>query len=942
MLDRWNLIITTDLKFTEGNVAACDIDAKIVYLHPYFFELDQAKQLEILYHELISHIAKGLSNELEAMGDTESFFGLKYRNPRSPETKNELDSYDLAHYYWDAVTNYWRSRSNPRLVLGTWEDVKHSSRQKAARSDMENHVAIRMKSGYSVYVFDGHHYSDEYLQEAAERGEIGYRDNQQIWIDDHCDTQDISEPDASIAKDIASQGYLKRHIWVYFDDKLYPSRGAMILGADTVLTKMGIENNRCHYSRYFEVASRPRNTKAIFNIETDVTDDNAALAGFMAKIRSNDGVVPSCVHICTSAPNCSGNEVYGEDDLDGFSYPDGYGTVEGCQFMARTVPYLISEYFEKKEVLAVKKAQQCIDGNIKDFDKDVARKKESFLSRLYHAISATFTSLTEKARQGQVDPYARVNLLKFSAESEDSRLHDIDREVRVGFFPITGNPMNWGHILPPLMAMNALGLDTVVIRVQGEIGYKKLAACERVSVADRHHMVNQAISGLYPLFRYTDLGSEENNDLEGAEEMHRFLELNSNRKIHMHYLIGAEDEARVWRYMRQQYEFFAKYKFGSNSNHKITFAVIQRGEYGVRVTQEELDQISDTLQKETGSNQRLSVVLIKEKDIDLNVSSTYYRNTQDGAFVPKCVHDFAQAHGYYGHPPIDPRTAKPLTDSREQYFRMRLEPVAREMAKQIKDALGCGIPGDNAMVSIDGGSGSGKTTIAEEVAKYLKESGLDTLIIPLDMFLKDRIWRLAIQKLVTGRHLNEAEKKIVGDLADIIQARQKYLDEETFFDRAAILKMLQDINAFRRSREEGCVIAIPNAYDQKTKTTGPKEYPIKKGTIIIFEGKYANEEEAQPYYDLRYRLHDDPDRTEARFQIRSRKLSPNDADMQIIFYGMSLVPSFEVFDRRTEKDIHGFIDLRHEEWFLKNTPDGGSLRSDITTYFSRAQEKFFE
>jgi hypothetical protein len=54
-LSKWKLIITTDLRPTKSNVAACDVDAKIVYLHPYLFRLAEPKQLEILYHELVSH-----------------------------------------------------------------------------------------------------------------------------------------------------------------------------------------------------------------------------------------------------------------------------------------------------------------------------------------------------------------------------------------------------------------------------------------------------------------------------------------------------------------------------------------------------------------------------------------------------------------------------------------------------------------------------------------------------------------------------------------------------------------------------------------------------------------------------------------------------------------------------------------------------------------------
>ncbi|HNW39872.1 MAG TPA: hypothetical protein PKI44_05560, partial [Candidatus Omnitrophota bacterium] len=59
----WRLILTTNSSLTGGNIAACDINNKIVYIHVAFFELPFAKQLEILYHELISHIAKGIRDE---------------------------------------------------------------------------------------------------------------------------------------------------------------------------------------------------------------------------------------------------------------------------------------------------------------------------------------------------------------------------------------------------------------------------------------------------------------------------------------------------------------------------------------------------------------------------------------------------------------------------------------------------------------------------------------------------------------------------------------------------------------------------------------------------------------------------------------------------------------------------------------------------------------
>ncbi|MBM3244336.1 MAG: NAD-dependent epimerase/dehydratase family protein, partial [Candidatus Omnitrophica bacterium] len=890
-------------------------------------------------------------NEIDAIlqelkGFREKSSLLKYPDPRDPGLK--LDDYDKKHYFWDAATGYWRSKDYPRLVLGSQEDIRHSEEDDAAPTDMENHVAIRMSKNYTIYVFDAHSYSERYLHESEARGELPRHNNQQIFIDDHFDTQDIGDPDARVAKDIAEERWLNNHIWVYFDYSL--KRSDSIISSDEVLKSLNLNNSRVHSSHFFEIDNRPKNTRVIFNIDTDAADSKP-IADFIAEAYTRDNIFPATIHISTSPPNCTGEETYGTWELDGICYPDGFGTIERCQNLVKDLPKIFASGSEDNRsqdennqgIRVVNRSWECIKNSITNFDAAVAQKKESFLSRFYHAMERTFKELELKVKESKIDPLVKLNLMKYSQEDDKSDiLHDAEEEIKIGFLPVASNPLNWGHILIALMGMNVLELNSVVLRVQGEISYKNLLASERVSIKDRHFTTIEAIKGLFPLVRYTDLGSEEDNSCEGTEEMYRFLELNKERKLHIFYILGAENEQRMWNYMRQHYGMMTKYNFGANTNHRVTFAVIQRGEYGKTVTLKELEDISCAVQKEFGQKNFLNITLVQDPDIDLNVSSTYYRNTQDGAFIPKVVHEFAKAHGYYGNPPVDPSTGKPITDSREQYFRMLLEPIAREIAHQIEKKIDEGLEGNIATVSIDGGSGSGKTTIAQEVAKYLKqERELDTEIIPLDMFLKNRIWRLAIQKLVTGRQLKEEEKIIVGELAGAIKTRETYVNEEDFFDHAEILNTLQRIGEFRKSNEERFELFFPNAYNQITKEVGPKTFNLKKKIVIIFEGKYANREELQNYFDLRYRLHDAPDRTEARFQIRSRKLSPNDADMQIVFYGLSLVPSYEIYDKRTEGGINGFIDLRGEEWFLKDKPNGGSLKVDITGYLSAIQEKFF-
>ncbi|MDD5486325.1 MAG: PfkB family carbohydrate kinase [Dehalococcoidales bacterium] len=574
----------------------------------------------------------------------------------------------------------------------------------------------------------------------------------------------------------------------------------------------------------------------------------------------------------------------------------------------------------KEAIAAVDAAEACVEQEITAFDQQISEKQESFLSRFYHAVKRTFGGIREKVAQGRQDPFVQARLSP--SEPLDNRLHSIDREARIALLSAAGNPFNRGHKLIMLMAINALELDMAVIRVQGQISYKNLLACERVPIEERHLMVRESIKGLYPLLRYTDLGSEKEADgsdncREGAEEMHRLLAMNADRKLHIYYLIGAENEERMWKYMRQQYEMSAR--FGVRPNHKITFAVIQRGEYGRTVTITDLQAISAAIQREPGAAWMLDVVLVQDPDIDLNVSSTYYRNTQDGAFVPLFVHKFSQAHGYYGHPVIDPETGMPVAADKEEYFRQRLRPVAEEIAEDVREYLERNLGGSGpVIISIDGGSGSGKTTIAEEVANYLQAQGIITIIVGLDMFLKDRKWRMAIQKLVTGRQLSREEQGLVGALLQTINPREEYRQEETFFDNAAISQALLEIISsieFSGIKKE---VLIENAYDQKTKQSGPKTVCINsRTTVLIIEGKYANNEELQQLYHLRYRLHDAPDRTKARFEIRSRTLSPEDADMQIVFYDYALEPSYEAYDQRTAGIIHGFINLRGEDWFVE-------------------------
>ena len=564
----------------------------------------------------------------------------------------------------------------------------------------------------------------------------------------------------------------------------------------------------------------------------------------------------------------------------------------------------------------VARAWDYIRMDIEASDPDVDRKQVPFLSRLYHAIDKTMAIIIEKVKSGRIAPFANLLSTKYGPEISQAELYDLDRPIRVGFFPIASNPLWWGHILVALMSQAALDLDTIVFRVQGEIRYKDLPETDRVPVYDRHEITKTILCEFYPLFRYTDLGSEPHNEREGADEMYRYFALNQGANVHLHYLLGVESEQRVVKYLKQQYEAVKEHGLGGRPHHQLTIGWIQRGEYGAVITRGELDALSALAQETVGYQSRIRSALIKDPHIDLQVSSTYYRNTHDAAIVPRVIDEHARDHGFYGHPPIDPRTGKPYDYSEEEHFRIKLRPVTESMANQVvrmSERIG---RGETLVISIDGPSGSGKTTIGEEVTKFLALRGYEFVHVSFDIFMRSKRWRSAMEKRILGQLLSDEERTLIVTMLDRTLPTNAYLDEEVFWDTGAREVFVQQIDQFRRSGVDQQTLVVRNGYDRLTKKMRDFCFEIKRGMVIIIDGKYCNREELAPSYDIHYRLDDNPDRTKAKFEIRTRSLSPATADNQMRFYDVGLVPSYWVYAERSKGAIDWIIDLRGDDWQL--------------------------
>ncbi|HAH20898.1 MAG TPA: hypothetical protein DCL49_08360, partial [Candidatus Omnitrophica bacterium] len=554
-----------------------------------------------------------------------------------------------------------------------------------------------------------------------------------------------------------------------------------------------------------------------------------------------------------------------------------------------------------------------ISGDIMEKDPHVASKTAPFLSRLYHALERTFSGIRQKEREGCIYPFVGLKALEYSEEQQLFSPQGIDREIRVGFLPIAINPLNWGHILIAFMAINALSLDTVIFRGQGEIRYKDMPESDRVPMRDRHNVLQEVVRRLTPLIRYTDIGTAPNDEKEGFEHMYQFLGLNPEQKIHVFYLLGIENKERVVKYSRQQYELSKKYQL--HQNHRVTVGWIQRGAYGASVTMEEMESLYREAQEKAGVSEKFNITLIKDPDIDLNVSSTYYRNSHDAAIIPGIADKHARAHGYYGHPPIDPRTGKPYDISEEEQFKVKLRPIAEGIANQIVRRMERMDHAPVIVVGIDGPSGSGKTTIAKEIVKYTALREYEYCIIGTDIFLKVKEWRGAIEKLVIGEPLTDRDRELLGTLKDSIQQGTFY-GEEIFWDNEDIVRVLREVDAFKTSEETSHTVIVKNGYNRDTKIRQDYSFFLKRKMIIIFEGKFTFLDEFTRYFDLTYRVHDNSDRTKAKFEMRTRKLSPNTADRQMKFYEAGMVPSYDKYAEKTQKAVHYLADIATDDWRL--------------------------
>ncbi|MDO8536520.1 MAG: radical SAM protein [Candidatus Omnitrophota bacterium] len=228
------------------------------------------------------------------------------------------------------------------------------------------------------------------------------------------------------------------------------------------------------------------------------------------------------------------------------------------------------------------------------------------------------------------------------------------------------------------------------------------------------------------------------------------------------------------------------------------------------------------------------------------------------------------------------------------------------------------------MVSLDGMTGSGKSTYAGMLKKRIQVlAQCDVDIFTLDMFLFDKTIREAINKSVLGQPLSLEERTVIeglmgrGILPGFVIGKP-WSGNEYIYRNDEIKDFLGKLRSYLdwQDGSKEFDVLLHNVYDQSTRTTLPsKTVTLAKSSspgrkrIFIVDGLYSNREDVQGVYDVKIRLRINEETSKGRYFARSIARSGQISDVDQKKYDAFIYPSYLSYDQRTGQDIDIWVDL---------------------------------
>lgn len=239
--------------------------------------------------------------------------------------------------------------------------------------------------------------------------------------------------------------------------------------------------------------------------------------------------------------------------------------------------------------------------------------------------------------------------------------------------------------------------------------------------------------------------------------------------------------------------------------------------------------------------------------------------------------------------------------------------LVASLAKDIYQRLGK----RGGIVSIDGQSGTGKSTLTQELIDLypLMYPARRAVIFSYDELRL--LWESCsvFKKILLGQALNKCEFEISvrqgwNELLNGQYSRQ----EVTLWRNEQAENELRHLSEFFHGIDDVNYITIPrhSAYIKKgaSSVVMDKYYSFRRGDAVILEGKFTNLPRFRPYIDFSVRVEDEIDKIRERFRL-DRALSLNEADLDahMRYYDLAGIPSWMFYASKTRNMIDRIVSL---------------------------------
>jgi nicotinic acid mononucleotide adenylyltransferase len=261
-------------------------------------------------------------------------------------------------------------------------------------------------------------------------------------------------------------------------------------------------------------------------------------------------------------------------------------------------------------------------------------------------VRETLTVLLRKiGEKSSQTPLQELDLRLRRSDGEEPRSRPVPcycEPPRLGVFPLAANPIHWGHIIASLAAVDALGLDAVVLLPADTLG-AGVGGDRGAGEGDRHRMAQTAIDLFHPFLQYTDVAAGTNSP--GEHVIHALRALNSEMKIDYNLIYCVTNESQVREIMIRTLDYLQDRALVTrNSRHHLDLMFIDGiGDHTVSSDPERLWRY----RREIGLQLRCRLVTISLPGLTA-FRSSMYRASREAALVPRAVHRYVLDHHLYG------------------------------------------------------------------------------------------------------------------------------------------------------------------------------------------------------------------------------------------------------------------------------------------------------